>query len=89
MTQSVLPVKRLDPCHILGYGASYSKGANSMKLKDYLVKNKLTARYIATRTGVTVSAARKWCQGTRIPRLPTIKKIHRITQGEVSVNDWQ
>ncbi len=60
-----------------------------MTLKDYLDHQGLTAAYIARRVGVSISAARKWIQGTRIPRLPAIKKIHRITQGEVSVNDWR
>ena len=60
-----------------------------MNLKEYLVKNKLTARWVADKTGVTVSAARKWCQGVRIPRLPAIKKIHKITNGEVSYDDWR
>lgn len=60
-----------------------------MTLKEYLVKNGLTSRYIATRMEVTVSAVRKWCQGTRIPRLPAIKKLRKITKGEVSFDDWR
>lgn len=60
-----------------------------MKLKEYLVKNKLTARWVASKTKVTVSAARKWVQGIRIPRLAAMKVIHRITNGEVSFDDWE
>jgi hypothetical protein len=60
-----------------------------MTLKEYLVKNKLTSRWVASKTEVTISAARKWVQGTRIPRLPAIKKIRKITNGEVSFDDWR
>lgn len=60
-----------------------------MRLKDYLEKHSLPTRHIAKKMGVTVSAARKWVQGTRIPRLPAIKKINRLTQGEVSFDDWR
>lgn len=60
-----------------------------MKLKIFLDKHRLTAAYIAHRTGVSLSAARKWIQGTRIPRLSSIKKINRLTQGEVSYDDWR
>lgn len=60
-----------------------------MTLKEYLTLHGLTARYLASRLNVSVSAARKWVQGTRIPRLSTIKKINRITGGKVSFNDWK
>lgn len=59
-----------------------------MKLKEYLIRNKLKARWVAERTGVTISAARKWRQGIRMPRLSAIKTIHKITKGEVSFDDW-
>lgn len=59
-----------------------------MTLKEYLVKHKLTARWVAGKAHVTVSAARKWVQGIRTPRLAVMKIIHRITNGEVSYDDW-
>ena len=60
-----------------------------MTLKEYMVLHGLTAKYLARRLEVSVSAARKWIQGTRIPRLSTMKKINRITSGKVSFNDWK
>lgn len=59
-----------------------------MKLKDYMEAQGWTARYLANRLDVTVSAARKWIQGTRTPRLATLNKIHKITHGNVSFDDW-
>lgn len=59
-----------------------------MTLKEYLVNNKLTARWVAGKCRVTISAARKWVQGIRIPRLATMKIINKITNGEVSFDDW-
>lgn len=60
-----------------------------MTLKEYMVLHGLTAKYLALRLDVSVSAARKWIQGTRIPRLSAMKKINRITSGKVSFNDWR
>lgn len=60
-----------------------------MILKEYMTRHGIPASYIAKKLEVSVSAARKWVQGTRVPRLSAIKRIHRITQGKVSFDDWK
>ena len=60
-----------------------------MTLKNFMVKYSITARQLAGKLRVSMSAVRKWVQGTRIPRLQTIKRIHNLTNGEVTYDDWK
>ena len=59
-----------------------------MTLDSYLLMHRRTTEDFAKKIGVSYSAACKWRQGTRVPRLRTIKAIHTATHGSVRYDDW-
>lgn len=59
-----------------------------MKLKEWMQEEGHTAAWLAERMRVSLSAVRKWMQEVRQPKLPTIKKLRKISQGKVSFDDW-
>ena len=59
-----------------------------MKLDKYLQTSQTSSATFAFLMGVSKHAVSKWRQGIRIPRSYHLVKIHRITRGQVSINDW-
>jgi transcriptional regulator with XRE-family HTH domain len=58
-----------------------------MKLRDWLRKNKISQNGLADDLGVTQSCLSKICNG-RIPSVDMMRRIARITNGEVMPNDF-
>lgn len=59
-----------------------------MKLSDYLALHKITSSAFADLIGVTQSSVSRFCNGTRRPDLTTIEKIHKVTGGQVTAEDF-
>ncbi|QRM44004.1 helix-turn-helix transcriptional regulator [Rhizobium sp. BG4] len=60
-----------------------------MKLAHYMAENHLTPEELAAIVGtVSVSGARKWMNGERVPRPEQMRKIAEVTKGEVCPNDF-
>lgn len=59
-----------------------------MKLSDYLKTNKITARDLADRLGVSVKAVNKWKRHERVPRPRHLVAIAAETNGAVTVGDF-
>ncbi len=60
-----------------------------MKLTSYLKQSKISDTKFATKVGMTIYAVRKWKSGQRYPRYETMRMIHRVTKGKVSLKDWK
>jgi len=64
-----------------------------MTLQEYLEKEygdvtgKVIERF-AKKVGYSIFAVRKWRAGERCPRPRAIVKIAKVTNGQVSSNDW-
>jgi hypothetical protein len=65
-----------------------------MKLKEYLKENKLTHHDFIQlgqeQCGVPLSqgAVAKWCSETRVPRKTEMQVVFKVTNGEVTANDF-
>ena len=59
-----------------------------MKLSQYLVSNGLTQSDFAKTCDVCQATVHKWIYGTSVPSGKRMMQIHKITGGEVSVDDW-
>ena len=59
-----------------------------MKLSQYLVSNCLTQSDFAKTCDVCQATVHKWIYGTSVPSGKRMMQIHKITGGEVSVDDW-
>lgn len=60
----------------------------SMKLTDYLAREKMTATAFAARINVPVSTVTRLLANERSPRLDLLVKIRTATSGEVTPNDF-
>ncbi|GAB6161931.1 hypothetical protein JCM12298_10900 [Desulfothermus naphthae] len=58
-----------------------------MTLKEYLEKYKISQRQFALRCGLDPIVINRYVHGKRRPSLPMAVKIHKFTNGEVSVFD--
>lgn len=59
-----------------------------MKLKDWLHKNGVAQAALAAHIGVTQAAVSMWVNGVMVPEPATMRKIHRVTGGKVTPNDF-
>ena len=60
-----------------------------MKLSAYMLTNKITPRQIADLVGdVSISGVIKWMRDERVPRPEQMRRIHEVTNGEVTPNDF-
>ena len=60
-----------------------------MTLKQWLDTHHLSAAWCAKQLGATPSALSLWLSGKRAPNLRYLQAIHRLTDGEVGLMDWQ
>lgn len=61
---------------------------HGMKLKSYMVQNRLTDQKMADAIGCSVSAVRKWRYGLRMPKPDQLVVISEATNGAVTANDF-
>lgn len=59
-----------------------------MKLSEYLKQEALTASAFADRVGVTHVAIVRYLNGARRPDWPTLHRIVKVTNGQVTANDF-
>lgn len=59
-----------------------------MKLNQYLVSKQMSQSDFAKRCGVCQATVHKWIYGRSTPSGRRIMEIHRLTKGEVSLDDW-
>lgn len=59
-----------------------------MHLSHYLAKHKITQEAFADLIKVDRSTVARLCLGTRRPGLGTMQKIHKVTGGKVTLNDF-
>lgn len=59
-----------------------------MTLNDYLLKNFISKKEFARQYGFNYENIRLYCNGTRIPRIPFLKKIYEVTAGQVTPADF-
>ncbi|MCK6442307.1 helix-turn-helix domain-containing protein [Elstera cyanobacteriorum] len=59
-----------------------------MKLHDYLQSVGKSETEFAREIGVSQSCANRWCRGQRIPPPHLMKRIVRVTAGQVMPNDF-
>jgi len=64
-----------------------------MRLTEYLKANKITQQnFLQCAIDVggefSIHAVSKWCQGQRIPRQDEMYIIYRLTDGQVTPNDF-
>lgn len=60
-----------------------------MTLKEYLKLHDLRPEDFAEIAGVSKGGVYKWMNGERYPRLPSMVKIAKATDGAVMPNDFQ
>jgi transcriptional regulator with XRE-family HTH domain len=59
-----------------------------MKLADYIARKRMTQEAFADLVGVSQVSIARYIRGHRIPRPEVIQKIHRVTNGRVTANDF-
>lgn len=60
-----------------------------MTLAEYMTKRKLTPEAMAVLIGgVTASGVTKWLRQERVPRPDQQRRIHEVTNGRVTPNDF-
>ena len=55
-------------------------------LDAWRIARKLTYRTLGEKLGVSMEAARRYCNGERIPSRPVMIEIYRLTAGAVQPN---
>jgi DNA-binding transcriptional regulator YdaS (Cro superfamily) len=58
-----------------------------MTLRDWLCQRDMSQSAFADRVGCTPNTVRRWVSGGK-PRPPTVRRIRRMTHGEVRPADW-
>lgn len=58
-----------------------------MQLSQWLDQNGKSAEWLADKIGVTERSVRRYMIGTRFPSPAIIRKIDKITNGDVTAND--
>lgn len=60
-----------------------------MKLSHYMSTHSISPDEMAKRIGgVSASGVLKWSRGERVPRAEQLRRIHEVTGGDVSPNDF-
>jgi len=59
-----------------------------MKLKDYLKTNDIKSEDFAKSLGASHGGVLKWITGERFPRPNALVKIEKVTDGQVTANDF-
>lgn len=59
-----------------------------MKLRDYMVREKLTYQAVADAVGVNVAQIHRWANGTTMPPIRQTARLAKVTNGEVTANDF-
>ena len=59
-----------------------------MKLADWMAAGALTPEQLAKELGVTGEAVRRYRAGARMPRVEQIAKIHELSGGLVTAQDF-
>lgn len=59
-----------------------------MKLKEYLKTNEIRSEDFAKSLGVSRGGVLKWITGERFPRPKALAKIEKVTDGQVTANDF-
>lgn len=59
-----------------------------MKLNDWIIKSEITNAEFASKVGVTRQAMWRYRMGERMPKPAVIAKIHEVTGGAVTANDF-
>jgi len=59
-----------------------------MRLKEYLSRNNLTQLKFSASAGLSNVHLGRLIKGRHLPSIPTIKKIEKATNGEVTINDF-
>ena len=59
-----------------------------MTLADYLRQQSLTPEEFGRLIGRSPGLVKKWRYGERLPRLPELLEIERLTNGAVTANDF-
>lgn len=58
-----------------------------MKLKLYLIKNRLTTKVFSQMLGIASNTLSLICTGKRMPSYDVAMRIEELTQGEVTADD--
>lgn len=58
-----------------------------MRLNDYLTKSGMTKSTFATQIGTTVATVSRISDGLVVPRRELLRRIHEVTNGQVTPND--
>jgi DNA-binding transcriptional regulator YdaS (Cro superfamily) len=59
-----------------------------MKLTDFLASQKMTRADFAFRIGVHPVTVSKWCSGAMRPGWGVMERIHAVTEGQVTAQDF-
>ena len=59
-----------------------------MKLKNWLKKSRMEQKELAQKLGVTPSSVCKYVNGTRLPHIKIIRKIAKLTDHKVTIDDF-
>jgi len=59
-----------------------------MRLKDYLKTNEIKSEDFAKSLDVSHGGVLKWITGERFPRPTALAKIEKVTDGQVTANDF-
>ena len=59
-----------------------------MKLEDWLKKYEWEQKEFAKKLGVTPSSVCKYVNGTRLPHIKIIRKIAKLTDHKVTIDDF-
>ena len=59
-----------------------------MRLLAYLQSNKISGADFARMIGASQAAVNRYCNGRRVPHAAMLLKIHEITRGQVTPNDF-
>jgi transcriptional regulator with XRE-family HTH domain len=58
-----------------------------MKLRDWLREHRMTQTEFADQIGCNTNTVHKWVLGKHTPHPPTVRRIRRVTRGEVRPAD--
>ena len=57
-------------------------------LSEYLQLNAVDEKVFAEQLGVNVSVVRNWTKAGRLPTLPFLYEVERLTSGAVPIESW-
>lgn len=59
-----------------------------MTLHEFMKLASLSDTDMASKLGCSEGAVKKWRYGERVPRVDQLRRIHEITNGAVTANDF-